>query len=291
MLMALVRAMRPRQWVKNLLVLAVPAAGGTLFHAHVLIACGVAFVSFTFAASSIYLLNDLRDVEGDRAHPTKRNRPIASGQVSEGLARTVAIVLIVLALLVPFTLWSSEVTGDLCAVVAAYIALNIAYVWYLKHQPVLDLATVASGYVLRAVAGGIAASMYVSPWFLAVTGAGALFIVAGKRYSEIVQQGSSGASRAILREYSPEYLRSVWSMSAGATIIFYAIWAFSFVDGTHHTSAELSIVPLTLALLRYMRDIDAASAEAPEHALLRDPWLIAFGIAFALLFASHVALG
>jgi len=288
-LTGLLRAMRPRQWVKNLLVLAVPFAAGTLFHSTVLIACAVAFASFTMAASAIYLLNDVRDVDADRQHPTKQHRPIASGQVPVPVALGAAVLLVAGALLIPLALSSSEVSGDLVIVVLIYLVIQLLYVFYLKTQPVLDLATVASGYVLRAIAGGIAASIYVSPWFLAVTAAGALFLVAGKRYSEIVQLGNSGESRAILREYSPEYLRSVWSVSAGATVVFYSIWAFSL--GKHNVPAQLSVIPLTLALMRYGRDIDAASAEAPEHAIVRDPWVIALGIIFIALFAVHVVTG
>lgn len=288
-LTGLLRAMRPKQWIKNLLVLAVPFAAGTLFHTSVLVACGVAFLSFTMAASSIYLFNDVRDVNADRAHPTKRNRPIASGRVPTKLALIVAVVLMIAALLVPLVLSSSEVSGDLTTVVGLYLLLQLLYVFYLKTQPILDLATVASGYVLRAIAGGIAASIFVSPWFLAVTAAGAMFLVAGKRYSEIVQQGQSGDSRAILKEYSPEYLRVIWSISAGATIVFYALWAFSL--DARNSSAQLSVIPLTLALLRYGRDIDAATTEAPENSVMRDPWVVVLGIIFLALFTTHVAIG
>jgi decaprenyl-phosphate phosphoribosyltransferase len=289
LLTGLLKAMRPKQWIKNLLVLAVPFAAGTLFDRTVIVACGVAFLSFTMAASAIYLINDVRDVEADRQHPTKAQRPIASGRVPKPVALAAAALLIIGSLLVPFTLASGEVSGDLLNVVAAYLVLQLLYVFYLKTQPVLDLATVASGYVLRAVAGGIAASIFVSPWFLAVTAAGAMFLVSGKRYSEIVQQGQSGNSRQILREYSPEYLRSLWSISAGATIVFYALWAFSI--GKHNASAQLSVIPLTLALLRYGRDIDSASTEAPENAVMRDPWVIVLGIVFIGLFTTHVAIG
>lgn len=288
MVTGLLRAMRPKQWIKNLLVLAVPFAAGQLWQVHVLTACAVAFVSFTLAASSIYLLNDVRDIKADQAHPKKRLRPIASGQVNRPVALVVAMVFMLGSLLLPLILHSSDISTDLVAIVGTYLVLQVLYVYWLKNEPVLDLATVASGYVLRAVAGGVAASIFVSPWFLSVTGAGALFMVAGKRYSEIVRQGGEGQSRAILREYSPEYLRVVWSVAGGVTIVFYALWAFT-VAGTG--SAKLSIIPITLALMRYGRDIDSASAETPESAIWRDPWLIALGIVFLVLFAAHVEIG
>lgn len=287
--MGLLRAMRPKQWIKNFLVIAVPYAAGTLFHRSVLAACAIAFIAFTCAASSIYLLNDVRDIKADQQHPDKQHRPLASGQVPRVVAIVAASILAVVGLFLPFVLKSGEVSGDLVAVIGTYLVLQILYVYYLKNQPVLDIATVASGYVLRAVAGGVAASIFVSPWFLAVTGSGAVFMVAGKRYSELVTHGQSGNSRPILREYSPEYLRSVWSVAAGVTIVFYALWAFSFSG--HSASAQLSIIPLTLALMRYGRDIDSASAEAPETAVFSDPWLIGLGIAFIVLFSFHLGVG
>src|SRR4029453_642967 len=161
----LVKAMRPRQWVKNLLVLIAPVAA---FGSDVKFDVGdvaikalIAFVAFSLAASSIYLINDARDVEADRQHPTKRFRPIAAGVVPEWLAYSVAVVLGVIALAV-----SLLATPNLAVVIGIYIAMQLAYCFGLKHQPVLDICIVASAYLIRAIAGGAAASIPLSQWFL-----------------------------------------------------------------------------------------------------------------------------
>ncbi len=149
MLRALLRESRPKQWLKNILVFAAPGAAGVLDEGHNLILTVVAFVSFCFAASGIYIWNDLLDVDADRRHPTKRNRPIASGELSVGVARVagVAFPIIALALAAATGRWQTV------AVVATYIVITIAYTLHLKHVPVVDLVTVAAGFVLRAAAG------------------------------------------------------------------------------------------------------------------------------------------
>ncbi|MGH4006329.1 MAG: decaprenyl-phosphate phosphoribosyltransferase, partial [Pseudonocardiaceae bacterium] len=166
----LVRTMRPRQWLKNVLVLAAPFAGGYLFQLHVLTAVGIAFVAFSLAASGVYLVNDVNDVEADRAHPIKRNRPIAAGVVAPPLALVVAVLLFAAAIGVSFL-----ASPDLAIVTVVYIAVQISYCLWLKHQPVVDIAIVASGFLLRAIAGGAAAAIELSQWFLLVAAFGSLF--------------------------------------------------------------------------------------------------------------------
>jgi decaprenyl-phosphate phosphoribosyltransferase len=177
-LSGLVCSMRPRQWVKNVLVLGAPFAAGVIFQLPVLAAVGVAFVAFSLAASGVYLVNDVQDIEADRAHPTKRRRPVAAGLVSPRLALTVAMVLFVAAIGVSFM-----ASMDLVLVTSVYIAVQLSYCWWLKHQPVVDISIVASGFLLRAIAGGAAAGIALSQWFLFTTAFGSLFMVAGKRYA------------------------------------------------------------------------------------------------------------
>ncbi|MDQ2788510.1 MAG: decaprenyl-phosphate phosphoribosyltransferase, partial [Actinomycetota bacterium] len=179
-LLGLIRTMRPRQWVKNVLVLAAPFAGGTILHLPVLVAVGIAFIAFSLAASGVYLVNDVQDVEADRAHPTKRNRPIAAGVVPPRLALGVAAALFAAAIGVSFV-----ASTDLVLVTVVYIAVQLSYCFWLKHQPVVDISIVASGFLLRAIAGGAAAGIVLSQWFLLTTAFGSLFMVAGKRYAEI----------------------------------------------------------------------------------------------------------
>ena len=282
---ALVRAARPRQWVKNVLVVAGPLAAGTVLQHLPEIA--VAFVAFCLVSSAVYLFNDLLDVEADRAHPVKRLRPIASGALPVPVAAVAAVVLVVLSLGGTALLGY----GSLTAVLAVYAAIQAAYCLWLKHQAVLDLAVVSSGFLLRAMAGGVAASVVLSPWFLLVASFGSLFMVAGKRYSEVhlVGEGKS-ATRRTLELYSASYLRFVWGIACSATLTFYALWAFG-LDREYELLPQLSLVPFTLALLRYAIDIDKGAAGEPESIVLGDRVLQVLGVAWLVIFATSAVLG
>jgi len=198
MLKALLRESRPKQWLKNVLVFAAPGAAGVLDEGDNLLLAVLAFASFCFAASGIYIWNDLLDVDADRRHPTKRNRPIASGELSIGAARIagVAFPIIAIALAAATGRWQTV------AVVATYIVITIAYTLRLKHVPVVDLVTVASGFVLRAAAGAVAVDVPMSRWFVLCITFGSLFIVVGKRYAELNEVGKAiacGPSRRARR--------------------------------------------------------------------------------------------
>lgn len=277
----LIRTARPRQWVKNVLVAAGPIAAGTITQGAVIRPVLVAFVAFCLAASAVYLLNDVLDVAADRAHPVKRHRPIAAGLVSPRSALTTAIVLALVAHLGTWALGYWE----LSLVLLAYTLLQVAYCVSLKHQPVLDLAVVSSGFLLRAVGGGVAVGVDLSPYFLLVASFGSLFMVAGKRYSEVHLVGDGEhATRRSLELYSQSYLRFVWSIAAATTITFYSLWAFSFDDSTPLT--EISIAPFVIALLRYAVDIDRGSAGEPEEIVFKDRVLQLLGLAWLCLFAA-----
>ena len=174
-----VRALRPRQWVKNGLVLAAPLAAGELFNPDVMGPTAVAFLLFCLSASGVYLVNDSIDVEEDRRHPKKRYRPIAAGLVPRPLAIGLALVLFAVAL----TTAALVTRPALAGVLGAYVVIQLAYCLFLKNQPVIDLAVVASGFLLRGIAGGVAAGLLLSQWFLLVAAFGSLFMVAGKRFS------------------------------------------------------------------------------------------------------------
>ena len=178
---ALLQAARAaRQWVKNLLVFAAPCAAGGIFHLAVFGRCAAAFGIFVLASASTYLVNDAMDKEADRLHPVKRLRPIAAGDLSVRTAWAAAAVMLACAIVGASLLSGAELTS----VVGAYVIISLAYSLGLKRVPVIEMACVGSGFVLRAVAGGAAAHVPLSPWFLLVTSFGALFIVGGKRSSE-----------------------------------------------------------------------------------------------------------
>jgi decaprenyl-phosphate phosphoribosyltransferase len=257
--------MRPRQWVKNVIVLAAPVMSGQLDNRHVISSAAVAFIAFCLAASAIYLINDTLDIESDRAHPRKRSRPIAAGLVSVRTALLTSAGLIAAALLV--ALLADPV---LCLVIAIYIAVFIAYSVALKHEPVLDLVIVASAFLLRAVAGGVAADIPLSEWFLLTAAFGSLFMVAGKRYGEIRTATDPGSTRRSLISYTPAYLRFVWSTSAAVLMMTYGLWAFQMREIHDSPWAVISMAPFVIAVLRYAVDIDAGNGDAPEEIALND---------------------
>src|ERR687893_2988273 len=207
------RAMRPKQWVKNVLVATAPLAAGRLFETPVLTGVGLAFVAFCLVSASVYLVNDVRDVAEDRLHPRKRFRPIAAGELKPPAALLLAALTGLGGLALGFA-----VTVPLGITLVVYLAVQLLYSAFLKHLPVVDLAVVASGFLLRAIAGGVATGIPLSQWFLLVAAFGSLFMVAGKRYSELVLLGGDADTRRTLQQYSASYLRFVWSLSAGVAV-------------------------------------------------------------------------
>ena len=265
----IIKAVRPRQWVKNLLVFAAPLAalggGDTYDYRTVLGKVAVAFVVFCMAASSIYLVNDARDVEADRAHPTKRYRPIAAGVLPVGMAYGIAVVLAAGSLAISW--W---VTPHLALVMAIYLAVQLAYCFGLKHQAVLDISILSSGFLIRAIAGGVAGGIPLSQWFLLVMAFGSLFMAAGKRYAELQLAERTGAKiRKSLENYTSTYLTFVWTLSATAVVVCYGLWAF-VRDGKTGSWFVVSMIPFTIAILRYAVDVDGGLAGEPEEIALRD---------------------
>ncbi len=284
----LLRLARPKQWVKHVLVFAAPGAAGVLSQADDLAKTVLAFVAFCLAASGTYYLNDAADVEADRHHPTKRLRPVASGAVPVTLARTLGVALVVAGILVGFATGS----WHLPAVVAGYVVLTTCYTIWLKHIAVVDLAAVAAGFVIRAVAGAAATDVEVSDWFLIVACFGSLFMVAGKRSAELAESVGSVSTRAVLGEYSASFLAHVRTVSSGVTTVAYVLWAFERAEGGGDFPwYELSILPFVLALLRYALRLDRGAGGAPEEVVLGDRTLQVLGLVWAVTFGIGVYTG
>lgn len=287
---AIIKAIRPRQWVKNLLVFAAPLAalGGDVHYDYrdVLYRVSIAFAVFCMAASSIYLINDARDVEADRAHPTKRYRPIAAGVLPVGLAYGIAAGLAVACLAVSWWL-----TPQLALVMAVYLVIQLAYCFGLKHQAVLDICIVSSGFLIRAIAGGVAGGIPLSQWFLLVMAFGSLFMAAGKRYAELQLAERTGAKiRKSLENYTSTYLTFVWTLSATAMVLCYGLWAFER-DGKSPSWFVISMIPFTVAVLRYAVDVDGGLAGEPEEIALRDRVLQLLALAWIGTVIAAVVVG
>ena len=280
-----VRAMRPRQWVKNVLVATAPLAAGQLFAGSTLAKVGLAFVAFCLASATVYLVNDVRDVDEDRLHPRKRFRPIAAGELSPKAAIGVAVVTGVIGLALGFL-----VAIPLGLTLVVYLALQILYSAFLKHLPVVDLAMVASGFLLRAIAGGVATGIPLSQWFLLVAAFGSFFMVAGKRYSEMKAIGGDAGTRRSLTRYSESYLRFAWMLSAVMVLISYSLWAFENRGeralGVPWTA--ISIAPFTLGLLQYALEVDAGNAGEPEDVVLHDHVLQGIGVVWLVVISVAV---
>ena len=282
MMRGLVRAARPKQWIKNVLVLAAPAAGGVLFQPAVLARAAVAFACFCLVASGTYLLNDALDVDADRQHPRKRHRPIAAGIVPVAVAKVAAAALLVAGIVVAVVL----ADWRLAVVFIVYVAVMQGYSLGLKHVAVIEMAIVSSGFVLRAIAGGVAANVEISTWFLIVTSFAALFIVAGKRHAEVMTLGLGAANhRESLREYPEGFVQYVAAVSAAVAIMAYCLWSLIEAD-PNRIWFELSIVPFVLAILRYGLVAARGEAGAPEDVFAHDRtlqilgllWLVIFGV-------------
>jgi decaprenyl-phosphate phosphoribosyltransferase len=275
-------ALRPKQWIKNLLVFAAPAAAGKILDPTVDLEALLAAIFFIMVSSGLYLLNDCVDIESDRRHPKKRYRPIPSGEISIKQAQIFALLLLLAGNVAPFFLLRYQ----LGVVVVTYSAITASYIFYLKQEAVLDIATVALGFLLRAMAGGEAANLTLSNWFLIVASFGSLFMVSGKRYSELVVLGDeAGRHRRTLDVYSKGYLNFIRSISAGVTITAYCLWAFDKPTVVHNNALliELSIVPFVLAVLRYSLVIEEGLAGAPEDVVLSDRPLLILGLLWAVL--------
>lgn len=279
MVVGVLASLRPHQWIKNLLVLAAPAAAGVLdarWQA-VLVATAV----FCGASSAVYLANDVADAAADRSHPVKSARPVASGAVPPGVALAASAVLAAGSLAA-----AAALDAGAAWIVAVYLAVHAAYSLGAKHVAVLDVMMVASGFVLRAAAGAAAADVPVSSWFVAVVAFAALTVAAGKRASELSRAGGEG--RAVLRDYTPGFLSQVQTLGAGGALVAYVLWAFELSGGDGSLAVELSVVPFALALLRYLLLSAHGRTEAPEEAILSDRVLAVAGVAWAALFAVGI---
>jgi decaprenyl-phosphate phosphoribosyltransferase len=275
------RACRPRQWLKNVLVGLAPAAAGAINRPVVDAEVAGAFVAFCLLSSATYLVNDVRDREQDRRHPRKRHRPIAAGELApRGALRLAAVIgLCGLGLAV-------AVRPMLGLVGIGYVTLTTSYSVWWRRVVVADVLAVAGGFVLRAVGGAAATDVGLSRSFLIVTCACALFLVVGKRYAELVAGGSRVPSRATLRRYSRRSLRLLLTASATLGCAAYGWWAFA--HPTPGPWRELSMLPFILWLGRYMRMLSTGAGEAPEELLLSDWPLLALSLTWAILFTVGV---
>jgi decaprenyl-phosphate phosphoribosyltransferase len=284
---SLLATARPRQWIKNALVFAAPATAGVLLEPAALARTLVAFVAFCLASSATYFLNDAKDLVRDTAHPTKRFRPVAAGELSRRSAWLVAVVLMVSSVITAAT----GAGAPLTAAILAYLALATAYTYWLKDIVLVDVVAVAATFVLRAAAGGLAVGVYLSSWFLLVACFGALFVVTGRRFAEYrALDDRRGDHRKTLDDYSEPMLRSMLTSSSTVTITAYCLWAFEG-QGSRNALAALSIAPFVVGIYRYAMLGEAGSGGSPEDVFLRDRFLQVACILWLSCVVAGVYLG
>jgi decaprenyl-phosphate phosphoribosyltransferase len=280
----LLRACRPRQWSKNMLVFAAAAAAGWIDRPEIAARATAALAVLCMISSATYLVNDVRDRKQDRAHPRKRLRPVAAGELSPRAALWAAAALAVCGVAL-----AAAIAPGLAALACGYLALTASYSLWLRRVVVLDILVVAAGFVIRALAGGVATDIYLSRWFVIVTACCAIFLVAAKRYAELRAHSGSGPARATLRRYSLGQLRLTLALAATAAAVAYTSWAFT--RPSHLAWYGLSIVPLVLWLARYTMLIGRGAGQAPEELILRDRMLLALGVGWSVLFLGGVYVG
>jgi len=262
---ALVRALRPHHWIKNVVVLAAPLFGLALDLGS-LLRVGWAFVAFSMTASAFYLINDVRDIEADRRHPVKRHRPIAAGLVTIPLALGTAGVLLVTGLV-----GSYLVAPWLAVTIGAYAVIQAGYNLGLKEQPILDIMVIAGGFVLRALGGAAAAEVPPSGWFILCIGLLAFFLGIEKRKAELREVGEEEETRSVLKAYSLSWLQRMESVVTASALMAYALWTLEGAD----TPWMLATLPfVAYAIFRYQYLSENGEGETPEETLLRDPAML-----------------
>ncbi len=268
---ALAKELRPRQWTKNALVFAGLIFSHQLSHLTPLLLSVAAFLIFCAVSSATYIINDLVDLERDRRHPVKRNRPLASGALNPALAKSVMGLL--LAVSIPAAFLLAPAFG---VVVLAYFSVVMIYSFKLKHVVLLDVFSIAAGFVLRAMAGPAAISVTLSSWLLVCTVLGSLFLALAKRRHEIVLLGEgAGHHRRILDEYSTLFVDQMIGIVTAATIIAYSLYTFSATNLPHDRSMMLTIPIVLYALFRYLYLIyQRNEGGSPETLFLKDRHLL-----------------
>jgi len=286
MLRALIKTFRIRQWTKNAFVLTALVFDLKLTDPVSLSRSLIAFFLFCLLSSAVYVINDIKDVEADRKHPRKRNRPIASGKLSIRAATIAAIVLLVLTLVPAFFL-----SIGFFAVCVAYLLINIAYSTWLKHVPLIDVIIIAAGFVLRAVAGvSVIHVVRFSPWLYVVITLFALYIGFGKRRAELATLADDANShRRVLEGYTIPFLDQLITIVSSTTIITYSLYTFTAPNVPTDYSMMLTIPFVVYGIFRYLYLISVKQeGGAPEELLLTDRALqitvVLWGLSVILVF-------
>lgn len=262
----IIKLVRPKHWIKNILVF-IP-----IFFSHetppsqLLYFCILAFLSFSFISSAIYVINDIIDIEADKQHPTKRNRPLASGRIFKSQATIILAICLVISVLTTLYICYTIENIAPALVVLTYFILNIAYSLYLKQVPIIDVGILASGFFLRVLMGSFVTSTPLSEWMYLVVIFGSLFLGLGKRRNETKNIDQNQAStRKSLDKYNYNFLDKNMYLCLSATIVFYCLWCTN-VDMTYLISLPIFIY----IMMRYSLIVEGESDGDPVEVLSHD---------------------
>lgn len=285
----LIRLIRPKQWIKNLIVLLPVFFGGALLHPSAIYAGLITALSFSFAASSIYCLNDIIDIEDDKHHPIKCNRPLASGAISIPQGYTLMVLMLILSMASTFLLYDHQL--ETAGVIAFYWLLNIGYCLKLKQYAIIDVCIVAFGFVLRVLAGGISTSIHLSKWIVLMTFLLMLFLSFAKRRDDVVRMNETGhAPRQNTIRYNLTFINQAITITSSITLVCYIMYTVSpeTIQNFHTDYLYLTSVFVLVGLLRYIQIavVDKKSGD-PTKVILRDRFtqliVLAFGLAFLFI--------
>ena len=282
----LIRLIRPKQWIKNLIVLLPVFFGGALLHPSAIYAGLITALSFSFAASSIYCLNDIIDIEDDKHHPIKCNRPLASGAISIPQGYTLMVLMLILSMASTFLLYDHQL--ETAGVIAFYWLLNIGYCLKLKQYAIIDVCIVAFGFVLRVLAGGISTSIHLSKWIVLMTFLLMLFLSFAKRRDDVVRMNETGhAPRQNTIRYNLTFINQAITITSSVTLVCYIMYTVSpeTIQNFHTDYLYLTSVFVLVGLLRYIQIavVDKKSGD-PTKVILRDRFTLLLVLAFGLAF-------
>jgi len=271
------KLLRVEQWVKNLFVFAPLFFSGNITNLELLTKSIFAFITFSFVASSIYIINDYSDIESDRKHPEKKNRPLASGIISKATAKVFLIILLALVVITIFTMQTLFATDywQFAVIILFYFVMNLAYTFKLKHVAIVDVCIIAVGFVLRVLAGGYASGILISQWAILLTFVLALVLALGKRRGELVNAQVSGRTRKSLDGYNVQFADIALSISCALAIVCYLMFTLSpEVQQRFHPRVFYTVFFVVFAFLRYLQQtLVYNKTESPTKIIYKDRYI------------------
>lgn len=290
-----IKLIRLKHCLKNILIFLPVIFSGNIFNTDKIISSILAFISFTLAASFVYVINDYRDIENDKKHPIKKNRPLAAGTVSKKEAIILATLLISAAYSINAIIFLTNIIniaqfGASIGLISLYILLNIAYSFGLKNKPIIDIVILVSGYLIRMLYGAAICDIEISNWLYLTVISGSFYMGLGKRRNEIKKQGDK--SREVLKRYSKEFLDKNMYVCLALTIVFYALWCVdaATIQRMENNFMVWTVPIIMLILMKYSLDVEGDSYGDPIDVILKDKMLMIMVVVYAIIIFSIMYL-